>query len=299
MKLIASDLDGTLLDENGLVSEENAAAIKKAIDHGIEVVIATGRSFGAANLPLRHAGLSTPIISLNGANTYTAEKELLRDVPMHESQVQMVYEECRKHDLYFEVFTNKGVFSTNREHFLGVMLDILKSANPNKPEEELRKTAELRFQYENVAFIENYDDIFSRKDISVYKILAFSMEKSKLHHVHKQLINEKNMAITSSGDINIEFNNTAAQKGVALEEYAKNLGIEMKDIMAIGDNLNDASMLKAAGRSVAMGNATDEIKNLCDFTTKQNTENGVAFAIEEVLADLGIKKVNSEGQSYS
>jgi hypothetical protein len=198
----------------------------------------------------------------------------------------MVYEACLKNDLYFEVFTNKGVFSTSREYFLGVMLDILKSANPNLPEEELRKTAELRFQYEDVEFIESYEEIFSNKDINVYKILGFSVEKPKLDAVHKQLINEKDIAITSSGGINIEFNHVAAQKGTALEVYARGLGIDMADTMALGDNLNDASMLKVAGRSVAMGNATDEIKALCDFTTKKNTENGVAAAIEEMLEEV-------------
>jgi hypothetical protein len=286
MKLIASDLDGTLLDENGLVSEENVAAIKKAIDHGITFIVATGRSFDAANIPLHQAGLKAPVLSLNGANTYTADEELLRDVPMDKRQVKLVYDECRKSELYFEVFTNKGTFSTSREHFLGVMLDILKSANPNLPEEELRKTAELRFQYEDVTFIESYEEIFSKDDINVYKILAFSMEKSRLDHVHKQLINEKDIAITSSGGINIEFNHVTAQKGVALGEYVKSLGIDLEDVMAIGDNLNDASMLKVAGRSVAMGNATDEIKKIADFTTKRNTENGVAFAIEEMLEEM-------------
>ncbi|GAB3804356.1 Cof-type HAD-IIB family hydrolase [Virgibacillus kimchii] len=286
MKLIATDLDGTLLDENGLVSEENAAAIKKAMDLGMEFVVATGRSFDAANLPLRDAGLRAPIISLNGANTYTAEKELLRDIPMDEAQVRIVYDACRNNDLYFEVFTNNGVYSTSREYFLGVMLDILRSANPHLPEEELRKTAELRFQYEDVEFVETFESVFSNKDINVYKILGFSMEKPKLDAVHKQLINEKSLAITSSGGINIEFNHVAAQKGTALEQYAKSLGIQMKDVMAIGDNLNDASMLKAAGRSVAMGNAADEIKVLCDFMTGKNTENGVERAIEEMLEEV-------------
>ncbi|WP_164217738.1 Cof-type HAD-IIB family hydrolase [Virgibacillus sp. YIM 98842] len=286
MKLIATDLDGTLLDENGLVSGENAAAIKKAIDLGIAFVVATGRSFDAANLPLQHAGLRAPIISLNGANTYTADKELLRDIPMDAAQVKMVHDACLEKDLYFEVFTNKGVFSTSREYFLGVMLDILKSANPNLPEEELRKTAELRFQYEDVEFIESYESIFADKEINVYKILGFSMEKSKLDAVHKQLINEKGIAITSSGGINIEFNHVEAQKGTALEQYADSLGIQMKDVMAIGDNLNDASMLKTAGRSVAMGNAADEIKTLSDFMTGKNTENGVADAIEDMLKEV-------------
>lgn len=286
MKLIATDLDGTLLNEKGLVSDENAAAIKKAIDQDIEFVVATGRSFDAANIPLHRAGIKAPVISLNGANTSTEDKKLIRDIPMEKENVKVIFDACRKYDIYFEVFTNKGVFSTSREHFLQVMIDIIKSANPIMPEEELRKTAELRFQFEKVEFITSYDELFTGKDIRIYKILAFSLEKSKLKQVRHQLIDEKNIVITSSGDINLEFNNAAAQKGTALEAYAKSLGIGMTDVMALGDNLNDASMLQVAGRSVAMGNALPEIKAMCDFMTGKNTENGVASAIEEMLAEM-------------
>jgi len=286
MKLIATDLDGTLLNEIGLVSEENAAAIKKAIDHGLEFVVATGRSFDAANIPLHRAGIKAPVISLNGANTSTEDNKLLRDIPMEKEHVKMIFDLCRENDMYFEVFTKNGVFSTSREHFLQVMMDIIKSANPTMPEDELRKTAELRFQFEEVEFIGSYDELLVKKDIRIYKVLAFSMEKSRLEHVREQLKDEKDIVITSSGDVNLEFNNAAAQKGAAVEEYAKSLGIEMADVMALGDNLNDASMLKLAGRSVAMGNALPEIKALCDFTTRKNTENGFAAAIEEMLAEM-------------
>lgn len=286
MRLIATDLDGTLLNERGLVSEENAAAIKKAIDHGLEFVVATGRSFDAANIPLQRAGIKAPVISLNGANTSTENKKLLRDIPMADDHVKEIYAQCREKDIYFEVFTNEGVFSTSREYFLQVMIDVIKSANPTMPEDEIRKTAELRFQFEEVEFINSYDTLLARRDIRIYKILAFSMEKSRLKQIHNQLKTKKDIVITSSGDINLEINHAAAHKGAALEEYVKSLGIEMADVMALGDNLNDASMLKLAGRSVAMGNALPEIKVLCDITTKRNTENGVAVAIEEMLAKM-------------
>src|SRR5690625_428018 len=82
MKLIATDLDGTLLNELGKVSTENAQAIKNALDQGIQVVVATGRAYEAAYLPLQEVGLSLPIICLNGAMTYTENKELLKHIPM-------------------------------------------------------------------------------------------------------------------------------------------------------------------------------------------------------------------------
>jgi hydroxymethylpyrimidine pyrophosphatase-like HAD family hydrolase len=103
--------------------------------------------------------------------------------------------------------------------------------------------------------------------------------------VREELSEESGIAITSSGDINLEFNHPEAQKGIALKSFAASLGIEMKDVMALGDNWNDASMLKMAGRGVAMANAEEGIKELCEYSTKSNIEDGVAAAIEEMLQE--------------
>ena len=113
--------------------------------------------------------------------------------------------------------------------------------------------------------------------------MAFSTVQDQLEAVHKELESDTDIAITSSGDINLEFNHPEAQKGFALKHYAARLGIDMKDVMSLGDNWNDASMLEMAGRGVAMANAADGIKDLCQYTTKSNREHGVAVAIEEML----------------
>ncbi|ASN06372.1 Cof-type HAD-IIB family hydrolase [Virgibacillus necropolis] len=288
MKLIATDLDGTLLNKKGEVSAENAKAIRMAMDRGIKFVVATGRSYDAASKPLQEVGLSCPIICLNGANTYSLNKELLRNAPMDLTVSRKIQAICRKEDVYFELFTNNGVYSTNREHFMEVMVDILTSTHPNSSEAEIRIAAEQRFQNERVQFVHNYDDLFSMDDIEIYKILAFSLEKGKLSNVRSQLDKETELAITSSGDINLEFNHPDAQKGIALANLADSMGVRMEDVMALGDNFNDASMLQMAGIGVAMGNAVDEIKELCSHTTKSNNDHGVAFAIEQMLKKVSL-----------
>ncbi|MBP2076391.1 Cof-type HAD-IIB family hydrolase [Oceanobacillus polygoni] len=290
MKLIASDLDGTLLDEEGVVSEENIAAIQKAIDHGIRFVVATGRSYDAASTPLKQAGITCPIISLNGAVAYTEDKKLIRTIPMDKSVAKQVLGACREADMYLEFFTSNGIYSVSKEYFLEVLVDIMKSANPNVAEADIRKKAELRFQAEPVQFIADYDEIFAVENLEIYKILAFSLDKEKLKNVRTQLAGGAGMAITSSGDINLEFNHQDAQKGIALKHLAESMGIGMADVMALGDNWNDASMLQAAERGVAMGNASDEIKALCSYTTKANYDHGVADAIEEMLQERKNKR---------
>lgn len=291
MKLIASDLDGTLLDEQGEISAQNAEAIKKAMDMGVRFVVATGRSYGAANKPLQNAEINCPFICLNGARTYEVGNKLIRSVGLDLEVAKDIQRSCQATDIYIEFFTNQGIYSTSREYFVEVMVDVMQSANPNLSESEIREGAQNRLQEESVTFIENYNEIYALENLEIYKILGFSMKKDKLVNVRNQFKDNDRVVVTSSGEINLEFNHPNAQKGIALEELAASMGIQMKDVMAIGDNFNDASMLKLAGRGVAMGNAEKEIKEMCDYTTKANGEHGVAAAIEEMLEEIAEEKV--------
>lgn len=286
MKLIASDLDGTLLNEDGHISSENVQAIKKAMGQGIQFVVATGRSYQAALKPLKTAGITCPIICLNGANAYTADRNLIQRVPLHTDMTKEIRRLCEEEEIYIEFFTNQGIFSRSRNYFVEVMVDVLESANPGMPEAEIRAAAERRLQEEQATFIGSFDELYAMDNIEIYKVLGFSLDRSKLLHVREELLSEETLAITSSGDINIEFNHVDAQKGLALEALAGSMGIEMQDVMALGDNFNDANMLQMAGRGVAMENAEEEIKAMCDYTTKANHEHGVAFAIEEMLQKI-------------
>ncbi len=91
------------------------------------------------------------------------------------------------------------------------------------------------------------------------------------------------LTVTSSGHDNLEITNRNAQKGIALESFVKEKNISLSETMAIGDNYNDVSMFERVGKAVAMGNATYEIKSLCDEVTHTNEESGVAKAILSVL----------------
>ncbi|WP_449538212.1 Cof-type HAD-IIB family hydrolase [Ferdinandcohnia sp. Marseille-Q9671] len=288
MKLIASDLDGTLLNENSKISEANAKAIRKAIDKGVKFVVATGRSYDAANMLLKEVGISCPFITLNGASTCDINGDTLRDIPMDENVCHDIYVACEKGGMYTEFFTNQGLYSFGRDRFIETMTKWWKMAYPELTEEEIRHKVELRFQNEKVQFIENYEQLKALPNLKVYKLLSLALKEENHKKVFNELKDEKGVVITSSGPLNLEFNHPDAQKGLALKDLAQSMGIDMKDVMALGDNLNDKSMLELAGRGVAMGNAEEEIIKCCDYITKTNVENGVAFAIEEMLKEYGL-----------
>ncbi|MCT1901332.1 Cof-type HAD-IIB family hydrolase [Oceanobacillus sojae] len=286
MKLIASDMDGTLLNENGEISEANAEAVKKAIDKGVEFIVATGRSYHAANIPLQAAGITCPVVSLNGAVTYLENGKQINSIPMDKQVAARIANECSKLGMYVELFTNKGVLSESREHFLDVLVDIMRSANPDISDQEMREMVEQRFQLEEVSFVESLQTALKDENVEIYKILTFAFEGKQLEEAKRKLRDETGAVITSSGDTNLEFNHPKAQKGLAIQKYIEDKDWTMEDVMTMGDNWNDASMLEMAGRGVAMGNADDKIKKLCDYETAANDQDGVAKAIEEMLREL-------------
>lgn len=285
MKLIASDLDGTLLNENSKVSEANVRAIHKAMEKGVKFVVVTGRSYDAANMPLQEVGISCPIITLNGASSFDIEGNVLRDIPMDKQVCEKVYTACHNGKMYTEFFTNKGLFSFGRDKFIDRMTRWWKTVNPDLTDDEINQKIELRFQNESVQFVENYEQLKAIDDLKIYKLLSFAEDEENYKQVYNELKNESGVVITSSGYLNLEFNHPEAKKGLALKELAKSMGIDMEDVMSMGDNLNDKSMLEMAGRGVAMGNADEEILNLCKFHTRTNEEDGVAYAIEEMLKE--------------
>ncbi len=286
MKLIASDLDGTLLNEKSKVSEANVRAIQKAMDKGVKFVVVTGRSYDAAVMPIKEVGIACPIITLNGASSFDIDGNVLRDIPMDKSVCKKVYTACHNGKMYTEFFTNKGLFSFGRDRFIDRMTRWWKTVNPDFTDEEINQKIEQRFQDESVQFVDGYEELESMNDLKIYKLLSFAEDEESHKQVFNELKDEAGVVITSSGYLNLEFNHPEAKKGLALKELAKSMGIDMKDVMSLGDNLNDKSMLEMAGRGVAMGNANPEILNLCKYKTKTNEEDGVAFAIEEMLKDL-------------
>ena len=116
-------------------------------------------------------------------------------------------------------------------------------------------------------------------------ILAFDSDLGKIDLVGQELAQSPNLAVSSSSRGNLEITHSDAQKGIALSTIAKQLGIDLKDVMALGDNLNDVSMLERVGYSVAMDNAAPEVKTVAKYVTDSNENSGVGKAIMKFLKE--------------
>ncbi|MBM7704127.1 Cof-type HAD-IIB family hydrolase [Metabacillus iocasae] len=284
MKCIAIDMDGTLVNSEQVVSKENADAIRAAQQAGIEVVIATGRSYEEAKYVLQEAGIDTHIICVNGSEVRNPKGDRLSSISLDTTHIKSVQEIFQHYDLYFEVYTNKGTYSNDYDKALAVVMDIYMSASLKNDYEKLLEGAKERFEKGNVTLVDTYDVLYDDQNISIYKLLAFSFDEEKLEKAKSDLATFEGIAVSSSGKENIEVNDLRAQKGMALAEFVKERNIDLKDTVAIGDNYNDVSMFKKAGKAIAMGNAPDGVKIYSDEVTGTNDEDGVAQAILAVLS---------------
>lgn len=283
IKCIASDMDGTLLNSNQQISEQNKEAILKAQAQGIEFVVATGRSYEEATYVLAQVGLTCPVICVNGAEVRSKEGEVLSATPIDKQLARNVAARLKEKDVYFEVYTNKGAYTIDADKAVSIMVDIVMSANPEVNRDEIIEAAGARIRDELIYTIEDYELLFTDEDFQIYKLLAFSFDSGRLESANESLSELEGLAVSTSGHDNLEITNEQAQKGIALESFVKAKGIDLAETMAIGDNYNDVSMLEKVGRSVAMGNADYYIKSLCDVVTDINEDSGVAKAILEVI----------------
>ncbi|MFC3886353.1 Cof-type HAD-IIB family hydrolase [Bacillus songklensis] len=285
IKCVAIDMDGTLVNSKHVVSEENAQAIKLAQSQGIEVVIATGRSYQEARYVLEDAHIRCPIICVNGAEVRSVEGNKLYSIPLQLKEIHMLTNTLNELDIYYEVYTDEGTYSRDYDKAISTIMDIFMSANPRQDYEKAIEGAKARFDKGMVKLIDSYEPLFENPAKEIYKLLAFSLDQESLAVATGRLKNIETVAVSSSGAENLEITHYNAQKGIALTNFVEQRGISLFETMAIGDNYNDVSMFKRVGRAVAMGNAPKDIHKICHTVTATNDENGVAKAILAILSE--------------
>lgn len=279
IKMVAIDMDGTLLNSQNQISKENEEALRSAVDAGVHVVIATGRNYADAMELLRPTGLILPVIHVNGASIHSIEGELIHSAHLDSQQAKAVHEIARREEVYHELFTDQGIFPCQHtSDFLfndaeqGVFQGVI---HPKRIKRNLEKIMK------QIASGNHVDRILKESNVSFFKFVLFAYDPEKLKRAKHGLQQVKRLALSSSFHTNIEVNHIDGQKGHALAFMANRFGIPMEQTMAIGDNWNDLSMFQAAGASVAMGNAESQLAEQCDYITKHHDEHGVAHAFKE------------------
>lgn len=285
INLIATDMDGTLLNAAHEISEDNIQAIKYAQSQGITVVIATGRAFYEANAPINQTDLKVPYICLNGAEVRDESFNIMSTSNLNRELINRITEELNKENIFYQVYTNLGIYTENPLRDLEIYIDIAQRAGQEADVEKIKSDIQKRIDNGTLKVVDNYDKIQDTPGEIVMKILAFDSDLEKIDRVSETLAKSESLAVSSSSRGNIEITHSDAQKGIALNTIAERLNIDMKNVMAIGDNMNDVSMLERVGYSVAMENAAPEVKAIAKYETDSNEQSGVGKAIMKLLRE--------------
>lgn len=283
IKLIATDMDGTLLNAAHEVSEENIKAIQYAQSLGITVVIATGRAFYEAQDPIAPTGLKVPYICLNGAEVRDESFDIMHTSSLNHELYQRIRQELDQEDIYYQVYTNRVIYTEDPQRDLEIYVDIATRSGQEADVEKIRHHIQHRLDTGALKVVDNYDQVEKVPGELIMKVLAFDKDLEKIDRVKARLSERSNLEVSSSSRGNIEITHADAQKGVALASIAEQLGIRLEETMAVGDNLNDKSMIDCVGYPVAMANAVPEIIENAMFVTDSNENSGVAKAIYKVL----------------
>ncbi|MBB5173001.1 Cof-type HAD-IIB family hydrolase [Texcoconibacillus texcoconensis] len=283
MKLFATDMDGTLLNEHRQVSEVNTEAIRYARSKGVIVAVATGRDFTEAISPLKEVKLRLPLICANGAEIRNEQGDIVKSTPLSLEQYYELENVLQEEGVYYELYTSKGSYTNDRKRGLDVAVNVMHSTGRTTSYDEAMTLAEKRFAEGSINFVEHYHEVVQAPRVTVYKLLAFTEDDELRNRVKEKLQAISEIEVTSSASDNLEITNKQATKGISLETLAAQHQISMDDVVAIGDNFNDVSMLKKAGHAIAMENAEAEVKNIADDITETNDHDGVARAIYRLL----------------
>jgi Cof subfamily protein (haloacid dehalogenase superfamily) len=270
IRLIALDLDWTTLNGKSELTPVNRKMIVRALDSGITVAVATGRSFYAIPEEIKSIEGIRYFISANGAHVTDAGTGTnIYDSFIEKSAVLKAIELSKAHGIMLEAFYDGQPF-IDAKLYDSVLKHGSVYRNTNyvlttrKPVDDI-----YALMTEHIDRLENINFFFPDKE-----------EKERMFPIISTI---ENGSITTSFPNNIELGGVGANKGLALKALAEHLGIDRNEILAIGDAPNDIAMIEYAGIGVAVDNAWDGTKTHADFVTKSNAEDGVAYAIAKIV----------------
>lgn len=286
IKLVAVDLDGTFLNSKRHVSIDNKEMIDKIQGMGIHFVTNSGRTYEGVRHVLDETNIQCESICMNGASVYNKEGKLIKACYMRKEDVMDIISSLDMKEFFVEFNTDAGtciaIKKEQAEVFLREWISLYNSGDISAIEEEEIYQDMIRLR-NNFIYISDASEIFNR-GYQVFKIAISHKDTKKISELREKLSLNSNISVSASFHTNIEITDKSADKGIALEQYAKDHGIKMEEVMCFGDSLNDYSMLKRDfGYTVAMENAIEPIKKVAKFHTLTNDENGVATFIEDIV----------------
>jgi len=263
-KLVFLDVDGTLVDDNKIISEENIKVINECNKLGVKFIIASGRSFiGSKKIfdELRLDNNNTCLVIFNGAQIYDlSNNKLIHQELMDGTDIKKFYYE-KKPNHYFQYYDENQNFYVNKKNDASDFCAFHNGVEPIYVEMENVSDNTKCIKAQIVDPNRNLEDELKRLKDKYFLEYEISLSDPRL----------------------LEIQRNTVSKGLALEVVASYYNIPIEETIAFGDGGNDIPMIKKAGLGIAMENATNDVKEVSQFVTLSNKESGVAYALKKYI----------------
>ncbi|MCC8126730.1 MAG: Cof-type HAD-IIB family hydrolase [Clostridiales bacterium] len=288
IRLVATDLDGTLFDNLSRISPANRRAIQRLQDKGITFTIASGRDYTTVLPTLEKYSLHCEAILGNGSQYIDADGNLILSCYMDKSIFLRVIDLLNQYRQYYMIFTTDGFYT-------GCDPQAAKEAFIERGIQRFHRTMDEYLPGGNLAYmpcnhlvpVEDFHEFITR-DLEIIKVEAFNMETSAITAVKHRLKEMDGIAYLSSFDDNIEVTDAHAQKGLILQKVAEMKGLKRDEVMVLGDGMNDISLFECfPDWSFAPANAAPMLRAIAHQVVSSNLKDGFAEAVNLVLDQLG------------
>ena len=286
-KLMAIDLDGTLLDSYGEISKENRTAITYALDKGVEVVLASGRDPQTMQKISLDLGIQNYLIAGNGASVYSIkEQKTIYEKYINNKKALKIIRMCKENSIFLNVYTDQGIITESMNY----NVKVFNSENTHKPVEKQT----------NIEVVKDLEKYIENTNLNILKIIICDDSKIIFNNIIQTLkkiggidvleVEHMSKKIIKIGteEIEIEYFYTEVSsqnvdKWNAIEYLLSLLKIKKEETVCIGDNMNDKKMVQNAGVGVVMKDSALAAQNIGDYISETNNQNGVEKAIYQYL----------------
>lgn len=286
-KLIAIDLDGTLLNSYGEISQGNREAIEYALKNNVEVVLASGRDPKTMEKISLNLGINNYLIAGNGASIYDIKQEKnIYEKFIKQEKALKIIQICKDNSIFLNLYTDKGIITES----LNFNVKVFNSENTHKALEKQT----------NIEVVNDLYQYTKENKLNILKIIICDESKIIFNNIIQKLkiiggvevldvehMSRKKIRIGTE-EIDVEYFYTEissknVDKWNAIEFLTEKLQIKKEEVICIGDNINDKKMVENAGIGIAMGNSALAVNNIGDFITEDNNSDGVKIAIYKYI----------------
>ncbi len=286
-KLIAIDLDGTLLNSYGEITKENRQAVEHALNKGVKVILASGRDPKTMEKISLDLGITDYLIAGNGASIYDIQlgKNIYEKYIKKEKALKII-KMCKENSIFLNLYTDKGIIAES----LNYNVKVFNSENNSKPLEKQT----------NIEIVKDIYQYTQENEMNILKIIICDNSKIVFGHIREKLKKIKDVEVLEvehmskkiikigTEEFEVEYFYTEitsenVNKWDAIEFLINILGIKKQEVICIGDNMNDKKMIENCGVGIVMKNSALYIKKIGDFITEDHNSNGVEKAIYQYI----------------